>query len=224
MMRPCILVFLVWWTVFVCAVWHETYKPKRRWYLHTTPQRIHKSIQIRPLKFKHTNLTWISILEDKIDLNLSVSVPKALATPSVASMSMDVFECENCTKVSEVYDIPFNASAPIENSTWSFFQNDVHLSPFRRLNVVPVLDWMVGNVEGRVPKSRPGKFINDIWEEGQDITISIGLTFLAWGMGLAFLIITRKKSGRNVRIVFNRPSVNIKTTEKKETSKVTFKM
>lgn len=224
MMRPYILVFLVWWTVFVCVVWHETYKPKRRWYLHTTPQHIQKSIQLQPLTFQNTNVTWVSILEDKIDLNLGVSVSTALATLSVASMSMDVFECDNCTKVSEVYDIPFDASVPIENSTWSFFQNDVHLSPFRRLNVVPAMAWTVGSSEGHVSKHRPGKFKNDIWEEGQDITISIGLTFLAWGIGLAFLIIMRKRSGRNVRIVFNRPSVKPKVAEKRKTSKLAFKM
>ena len=220
-MRLCTIMFLIWWTVFVCTIWHETYKPKRRWYLHATPQHIKKVVQVRPIEFENTSILWVSILEDRVSMDLRTTILPALGKTSISSLSMDVFECDNCTKVSEVYDIPFDAFAPVENTTWSFFQNDVHLSPFRRINIMPSIDWSVGTSDGHVSKNRPGKFMNDIWEEGQDITISIGLTCLAWGMGLTFLIVTRKRQGRDVRFIFRRPPLR---TTANVASKDTLKM
>ena len=54
---------------------------------------------------------------------------------------------------------------------------------------------------GWVPSERRGKFIDGVWQEGQDMETSVGLTLVAWLMGLIFLIVgRRRRRGRKMRI------------------------
>ena len=219
-MRSCSLFFLFWWTIFILIAWHQTYKPVKRWRLYRKSNRITKKISLKPVQFESVNVLWLNKISDKVKINIEQTTSPEMGDVFIKKMEMQVFDSESRQNISEVYNIPFEHDRTIEYTHIELLQNDVHLSPYRRLKLYSDINWQFGKNKHRVSHGREGKFIGSVWQEGQELNLSVGLTFLAWAAGIFFLIITRKKSSpRKVRVFVNRtqtlqkgisPKTNIK--------------
>ena len=141
-------------------------------------------------------------------VSIQVVPNTTLGTVNVSNLHMQVFEDVNRTKLSEIYNIQWNWEPAQNNLT--FIQNDVHLSPYRRLVLHPNIQWELGS-DAPVVQQKYGRFIKNTWQEGYDQTSAMGIAFLAWFAGLLFLIFTRPhKDQREHRIFIQYPKSTIK--------------
>ena len=207
-MRACSLFFLFWWTIFILIAWHQTYKPVERWRVYTKNKRISSKIVLKPIVFDSASIMWINKISDKMKIDIEQTTSPEMGDVYVKKIEMQVYESDKRENISEVYNVPFEHGRTIEYTHIEMLQNDVHLSPYRKLKVYPMIDWQFNMGSKKVSHSRGGQFIGSIWQEGSQLNISVGLTFLAWAAGIFFLIITRKNSSRRkVRVFVNRTTI-----------------
>jgi hypothetical protein len=207
-MRACSFFFLFWWTIFICIAWRQTYKPVHRWRVHKNNKRISKKIILQPIQFRSVNILWINPISDKISIDIVQTTSPEMGEVRIKHMEMEVFETPSRENVSEIYSMPFEHDRAMEYTHIGIIQDDVHLSPFRRLKIYPEIIWSFGNVKKGVGHERQGKFIGSVWQEGQELNMSIGLTFLAWAAGLFFVVVTRQSSKRKIRVFINQKGIS----------------
>ena len=114
-------------------------------------------------------------------------------------MQMNVYETSFRDSVMEMYPLAAPA-VPIEDVHLEFEQDEIHLSPFRRLVVTPRMEWDLGSDED-VTMERAGHFKDGYWMEGRDTTqLGAGALF-AWCMGVVFLTVMRRTGAATTIVV-----------------------
>lgn len=189
----CRFVFSFWWSIFVCGIWWHLRQPLHVWKVdrHETKTIVFKK-KISPLYLKNASIIKINSLQDKVELDLATNFSH-FGNVSIFYAKMNVYENGFRDKKMEVYNINISGNT-IESAYLDLLQDDIHLSPFRRIEIMPAIDWSFGSSE--VPDfERAGHFKDGKWYEGRDSTqLGFGALF-AWCMGVVFLVVMRRKSG-----------------------------
>lgn len=190
----CRFVFAFWWSVFVIGIWSHLHQPLHVWTVDrhaTSIVKVKKTI--KPIVFKNASVKWADMLTDAIHLELKKTTPDSLGDVSIKTAKMSVFEDSFRDRVIETYDIAIQHGS-IESAYLDLLQDDIHLSPFRRIEIMPTIDWSFGSSE-EPDFDRAGHFKDGKWYEGRDSTqLGFGALF-AWCMGVVFLVVMRRKSG-----------------------------
>ena len=190
----CRFVFGFWWSIFVSGIWWHLRQPLHVWKVdrHKT-KRIDTTITIKPIEFVNASVLWIDMLSDSVHLNLNRTYDTDIMDINISNAKMQVFETSFRDTMMEVYDIGL-PSSDIEKLHIDLVQDDVHLSPFRRIVIEPAVNWYLGSDED-VDLYRAGHFKDGKWYEGRDSTqLGFGALF-AWCMGVMFLVVMRRKTG-----------------------------
>lgn len=205
-MRHCSLFFLLWWTIFICIAFQQMSKPHRTWQLAKTKKQSKITLKTSPVYFKNASIEWIDMINDYVSIQVITNT--TMGKVNISNLHMQVFEDINRTTLSEIYNIPWTWVPQQHNLT--FIQNDVHLSPYRRLVLHPKIHWTLGD-HNDVAEQNYGRFVKNTWQEGYDQTTSMGIAFIAWFAGLLFLVFTRPQPNiRQPRILIQYPKSNIK--------------
>lgn len=188
----CRFVFAFWWSIFVVGIWYHLHQPLHIWTVDRHEmQRIHVRKTFQPIKFENTSVLWIDMLKDSVHLELINTMPDH--NVSIVTSKMYVYENSFRDTVMEVYGMQFDA-VDIENAHINLVQDDVHLSPFRTIEISPQLSLNITSSE-EPDLYRAGHFKDGKWYEGRDSTqLGFGALF-AWCMGVVFLVVMRRKSG-----------------------------
>lgn len=189
----CRFVFGFWWSVFVIAIWSQMRQPLHKWTVdrHST-QIVTVKKTLQPIIFKNASVLWVNTQTDAVHLELERTTPAHLGEVSIASAKMFAFEDSFRDKVVETYDVSIG-NVSIENASLDLLQDDIHLSPFRRIEITPALDWQLGSDDVPIFE-REGHFKAGVWYEGRDSTqLGFGALF-AWCMGVIFLVVMRRPS------------------------------
>ena len=184
----------------MCVMWHQTFRPIQQWNVHSPSERLDREFQLSPIYFQNASVLWLDLIRDDVDIEIARN--PGFESVEIDKMQMEVYEDGFRSKVAEIYDIDLSYVDDPITSIYNFEQEDVHLSPFRKLVVYPKMDLHFGST-GWVPSERRGKFIDGVWQEGQDMETSVGLTLVAWLMGLIFLVVGRRRRGRKMRIIMD---------------------
>lgn len=196
----CRFVFAFWWSIFVGVVWWHLNQPLRKW---SVDRHRIKTIKVKdsiqPIIFKNASIIWMNRWQDSVHLELARNVPSSLGPVFIDNAKMNVYENSFRDTVMEVYDV-FFPNQTIENASLTQFQNDIHLSPFRRLVVTPRMRWDLGTDED-ITMERAGHFKDGFWIEGRDATqLGAGALF-AWCMGVVFLTVMRRTGAATTIVV-----------------------
>ena len=196
----CRFVFAFWWSIFVGCVWWHLNQPLQRWTVdrHQT-KTVSLSATLRPIIFGNTSVIWLDMWTDRVDLDLERNISVNAGTVSIKSMQINVYENSFRDKVMEMYPVTV-PDVPIEDVHLEFEQDDIHLSPFRRLVVTPRMQWDLGSDEDYTME-RAGHFKDGFWIEGRDATqLGAGALF-AWCMGVVFLTVMRRTGAATTIVV-----------------------
>jgi hypothetical protein len=187
----CRFVFAFWWSVFVICIWTHIRQPLHVWTVdrHST-QIVQVKKTIQPIAFKNVSVIWTDMVTDAIHLELVQTISNTIGVVSIMSAKMSVFEDSFRDKVIETYDIAIQ-NVSVKSAYLDLLQDDIHLSPFRRIEIVPNIEWSFGS--DKIPDfERSGHFKDGKWYEGQDSTqLGFGALF-AWCMGVVFLVVMRR--------------------------------
>lgn len=155
---------------------------------------------LTPIVFANASVMWLDMLSDTVHLDLQKSTN--IGKVSIDSAEMLVYEDGFRDKVMEKYNVMLS-NVTIEQAHLDLLQDDVHLSPFRSIQVFPRIDWSLGNED--VPNfERIGHFKDGKWYEGRD-TAQLGAGALfAWCMGVVFLIVMRRPKNHGQTVVIRR--------------------
>lgn len=190
----CRFVFSLWWSIFVWGVWWHLRQPLHVWTVDRHQgETITVSETISPIEFANASVLWLDMLQDSVHLDLRKTPIGQIGTVGLENAKMFVFEDSFRDSVMESYEIEIG-NVTVENAHLDLLQDDVHLSPFRRIEITPSVDWSLGSTA--VPDfERSGHFKDGKWYEGRDSTqLGFGALF-AWCMGVVFLVVMRRKSG-----------------------------
>ncbi len=182
-----------------CVWWHLN-QPLHRWTVdrHQT-KTVSLSVTLRPIIFGNTSVIWLDRNTDRVYLDLKRNISENAGAVSIKSMQMNVYETSFRDSVMEMYPLAAPA-VPIEDVHLEFEQDDIHLSPFRRLVVTPRMEWDLGSDED-VTMERAGHFKDGYWMEGRDTTqLGAGALF-AWCMGVVFLTVMRRTGAATTIVV-----------------------
>jgi hypothetical protein len=142
------------------------------------------------LEFANASVIWLDMLQDSVHLDLRKTVDADVGAVHIDEAHMYVFEDSFRDTVMEKYQVSIT-NVDIEEAHLDLMQDDVHLSPFRRIEIIPKMTWSLGS-EYRTDFERLGYFKNGKWYEGRD-TAQLGFGALfAWCMGVVFLIVMRR--------------------------------
>jgi hypothetical protein len=170
--------------------------------LDKTNKKTTRTLKIEPIKFKDASIEWVDLTNDIMSVEMESDTH--FGRTNLTNVYMQVFEDINRTKISEVYNIIWNWN--ILTNNFSFVQNDVHLSPYRRLVVYPQIAWDLGTSTTDITQQKFGRYVKNTWQEGYDKTTSMGIAFIAWFAGLLFLILYRPgHKQRQPRIFIENP-------------------
>lgn len=182
-----------------CVWWHLN-QPLHRWTVdrHQT-KTVSLSVTLRPIIFGNTSVIWLDRNTDRVYLDLKRNISENAGAVSIKSMQMNVYETSFRDSVMEMYPLAAPA-VPIEDVHLEFEQDEIHLSPFRRLVVTPRMEWDLGSDED-VTMERAGHFKDGYWMEGRDTTqLGAGALF-AWCMGVVFLTVMRRTGAATTIVV-----------------------
>ena len=185
----CRFVFAFWWSVFVAGIWHHMRQPMHVWTVdrHKT-QRISVTKTFQPLQFANASVLWIDMLKDSIHLGLKNTMSDHKVSMKAAKMY--VYENSFRDTTMEVYDLQLGGTN-IDDAYLNLIQDDVHLSPYRRIEISPNMTFNITTDE-TPDLYRAGYFKDEKWYEGHDTTqLGFGALF-AWCMGLVFLVVMRR--------------------------------
>ena len=189
----CRFVFAFWWSIFVWGVWSHLRQPMHVWTVDRhSSKTVSVSTVVRPIEFVNASVIWLDMLTDSVHLGLRKTKVANAGQVGIDVANMFVYEDSFRDNVMEQYQVGLS-NITIENAHIDLLQDDVHLSPFRRLSITPKLDWHLGSSE--IPDSeRLGYFKDGKWYEGRDPT-QIGFGALcAWCIGVVFLVVMRRRS------------------------------
>ena len=194
----CRFVFGFWWSAFVAGVWYHLRQPMHVWTVdrHNT-QRIHVTKSFQPIEFKNASVLWIDNLKDSVHLELQNTMPEQAV--EIADAKMYVYENSDRDTAMEVYDLQLGGSN-VADAHLNLVQDDCHLSPFRRIEILPKLTFnMTSDKEPDL--YRAGYFKNGKWYEGGD-TAQMGFgTLFAWCMGVVFLVVMRRPQNDSTFVI-----------------------
>lgn len=194
----CRFVFVFWWSVFVVGIWYHMRQPMHVWSVdHHDIQRIHVTQSFQPIQFTNASVLWIDMLKDSVHLELENTMPDL--DVSMKAANMYVYENSFRDTVMEVYDLQMNI-ANIENAHLNLIQDDVHLSPYRRIEISPGMTFNFSSDQAP-DLYRAGRFKDGKWYEGTDST-NLGFgTLFAWCMGVIFLVVMRRPNSQSTFVV-----------------------
>lgn len=196
----CRFVFAFWWSIFVWGVWSHLRQPMHVW---TVDRHEAKTVSVtatlRPIEFANVSVLWLDRLKDSVHLELRQTLAASAGDVGIDNAHMFVFEDSFRDTVMETYPIAF-ANVSIEDAHLDLLQDDIHLSPFRRIQIQPKMTWALGSAD--VPDlERVGYFKDGKWYEGSDPT-QIGFGALcAWCIGVIFLVVMRRRSSTGTVVV-----------------------
>lgn len=196
----CRFVFSLWWSVFVWGVWSHLNQPLHMWTVDRHDgETVTVSKTFTPIVFANASVLWLDMLKDSVHLDLQKTTDPDIGTVEIKSASMFVYDNGFRDSVVERYDIILT-NVTLEDAHLDLMQDDVHLSPFRRIEVVPEMKWSLGSSD--VPDfERFGYFKNGKWYEGRDAAqLGFGALF-AWCVGVIFLVVMRRGSGAGTVVV-----------------------
>lgn len=187
------------WTALICfGAWWDNSISAVRWRLHRPVRRLERTVHIKPIIFQNTSVLWINALTDQIDLTLIDVSHDAVGETDIEKLQMRVYNDLNRTDLAEIYEVDYNI---FRDGVWnySFLQNDIHLSPFRRLKVFPSVNWTLGTGTCAWCFPRRGYFHKGWWVEPK--VWRWPPWAVAWAIGIA--IIYKKQyntyTGREIR-------------------------
>lgn len=194
----CRIVFGFWWSVFVLGIWYHMRQPMHVWSIdHHARQRIHVTQTLKPIQFTNASVLWIDMLKDSVHLELENTMPDQEV--SIKDAKMYVYENSFRDTTMEVYDLQLSA-ANIENAHLNLIQDDVHLSPYRRIEISPRMS-LNFTANGTPDLYRAGRFKDGKWYEGRDST-NLGFgTLFAWCIGVIFLVVMRRPNSQSTFVV-----------------------
>tara|TARA_B110000008_G_scaffold115509_1_gene118262 strand:+ start:18748 stop:19365 length:618 start_codon:yes stop_codon:yes gene_type:complete len=187
----CRFVFSFWWSIFVLGIWWHLRQPLHVW---TVDRHQGETIKVtkvlRPIEFTNASVLWLNALSDIVHLDLKKTTDAKMGEVSIATANMLVFEDSFRDTVMERYPVNITDVA-IEDAHLDITQDDIHLSPFRRIQITPKIHWTLGSSD--VPDfERSGHFKDGKWFEGRDSAqLGFGALF-AWCMGVVFLVVMRR--------------------------------
>jgi len=193
----CRFVFAFWWSIFVIGIWNHLRKPLHVW---TVDQHSKSVVKVKktlsPIAFQNASVLWVDLDTDVVHLDLVHTSLETLGNVSIDSAKMSVFQDGFRDHVCEIYDIAIQTTS-VESAHFDLLQSDIHLSPFRRIEIFPKIDWSFGNDD--IPEfDRSGHFKDGKWYEGQDGSqLGFGSLF-AWCMGVVFLVVMRRNSNGTI--------------------------
>lgn len=189
----CRFVFALWWSVFVWGVWTHLRQPMHVWVVDRhVGHTVSVSRTLRPLFFANASVLWLDMLKDSVRLDLDIVDHVDIGKVGMASGKMLVFEDSFRDTVMEEYDLALT-NVSLKEAHIDLMQDDIHLSPFRRVKITPSVEWTLGGSDV-TDMERVGYFKDGKWYEGRDAT-QVGFAALsAWCMGIMFLVIMRRQS------------------------------
>jgi len=194
----CRFVFGFWWSVFVGGIWYHMRQPMHVWTVdHHDTQRIHVTQTFQPIQFTNASVLWIDMLKDSVHLELKNTMPDQEV--SIKDAKIYVYESGFCDTTMEVYDLQLSVDN-IDDAHLNLVEDDCHLSPFRRIEILPKLT--LNFTSDKTPDLyRAGRFKDGKWYEGRDSTqLGFG-TLFAWCMGVVFLVVMRRPSSQSTFVV-----------------------
>lgn len=199
----CRIVFGFWWSIFIWRTWHHL-KPQELhiWSVdkHTT-NIVHVDHQFAPIAFKNTSIIWINDVNDRVDVQLVRTTPQKMGIVTIKQAIMNVYETDYRDNEMERYHVQIPSTA-VDNMHLTLLQNDSHYSPFRRLEIVPEIEWTLGG-DDIITNERVGRFKNGRWYEGED-PMHIGMGVLGtWAVGIMFLILMRQPDSSRTKRLFS---------------------
>lgn len=196
----CRFVFSLWWSIFVWGIWSHLRQPMHMWTVdrHDT-KTVSVSQTLSPLEFANASVIWLDMLEDSVHLDLRKTSDARMGDVHIDEVHMYVYEDSFRDTVTEQYQVQ-TSNVTIEQAHIDLLQDDVHLSPFRRIEIIPKMTWSLGSED--VPDfERLGYFKNGKWYEGRDAAqLGFGALF-AWCMGVVFLVIMRRPHDQGTVVV-----------------------
>lgn len=176
-------------------MWWDRQQSAVRWRIHRPMTRIERTLEFRPLRFQNASVLWVNTLSDEIDLSLVDATKPTMGETSIDSLQMLVYDDPNRTNVAEIYHINVD---DIHSGNATFLQNDVHLSPFRRLVVYPKLVWNLGMGACDWCFPRRGSYVNGWWVE--PLPWRWVPWVFVWSIGM--LLSKRSHTGRRIRTYY----------------------
>ena len=196
----CRFVFSLWWSIFVWGIWSHLRQPMHMWTVdrHDT-KTVSVSQTLSPLEFANASVTWLDMLKASVHLDLRKTSDARMGDVHIDEVHMYVYEDSFRDTVTEQYQVQ-TSNVTIEQAHIDLLQDDVHLSPFRRIEIIPKMTWSLGSED--VPDfERLGYFKNGKWYEGRDAAqLGFGALF-AWCMGVVFLVIMRRPHDQGTVVV-----------------------
>jgi len=187
----CRFVFSFWWSIFVLGIWRHLRQPLHVWTVDRHQSETIKVTKVlRPIEFANASVLWLDSFRDRVHLDLKRTTDAKKGDISIAAADMLVFEDSFRDTVMERY--PVNVTdVVIEDAHLDITQDDIHLSPFRRIEIKPKIHWVLGSTD--VPDfERSGRFKDGKWYEGRDSAqLGLGALF-SWCMGVFFLVVMRR--------------------------------
>jgi hypothetical protein len=196
----CRFVFSLWWSIFVWGIWSHLRQPMHMWTVdrHDT-KTVSVSQTLSPLEFANASVIWLDMLKDSVHLDLRKTSDARMGDVHIDEVHMYVYEDSFRDTVTEQYQVQ-TSNVTIEQAHIDLLQDDMHLSPFRRIEIIPKMTWSLGSEE--FPDfERLGYFKNGKWYEGRDAAqLGFGALF-AWCMGVVFLVIMRRPHDQGTVVV-----------------------
>lgn len=187
-----------WSALLFIVAWWDRQSSNVRWRIHRPVQRLERTVEIKPIIFQNASILWMNALSDEIDLTLiDVSNPH-IGTVDIERLEMRVYDDPQRTHVAEIYEVDYDM---LEDGLWNytFLQNDVHLSPFRRLFVFPKIDWNLGHGGCDWCFPRTGYYQNGWWVEPRAWRWAPWVSIWAIGLVTSHMKCCTHK-GRRVRV------------------------
>jgi len=196
----CRFVFGFWWSIFAWCIWHHV-KPRELhiWSVDKHTTNIVQVVQsFAPIAFENTSIIWLNSMNDQVNLRIVRTTPQEMGIVTIKQANMNVYETDYRDNEMEKYHIQIPTTA-VDNMQLNLLQNDSHYSPFRRLEIVPTIEWTLGGDDINMDE-RVGRFKDGQWYEGRDPRL-MGMGVLGtWSVGIVFLTVMRQ--GR-IKRVFN---------------------
>lgn len=191
------------WTAIICiGAWWDSTQSAVRWRVHRPVRRLERTVHIKPIVFQNTSVLWLNSLSDQIDLTLIDKSHDTIGETDIDKLQMCVYNDINRTDLAEIYEVDY---ALFRDGVWnySFLQTDIHLSPFRRLQVFPKVNWALGTGDCAWCFPRRGYFYRGWWIEPQ--LWRYPPWAITWAIGIVIIhkhAVKRNYVGRTYRIIY----------------------
>ena len=188
--------WVIWSLVIILVAWWEREKTARVWRIHRPVQRLERTHKVKPIIFSNASVLWLNAISKDVDMTLKDVSDPALGDVNIEKLEMRIYNDAGRSDLTEIYAVDFTDRG-YDTWNYSMIQYDVHLSPFRRIAVIPHVSWTLGGGGCDWCFPRWGYFKRGWWIEPRPFSWAPWL--ILWAVG-AYRACKRSDTGRQRRI------------------------